>query len=666
MTDFDQKCINTIRMLAVDAVQKANSGHPGLPMGGAPMAYVLWTRFLKHNPTDPKWTNRDRFVLSAGHGSMLLYALLYLTGYDLSLDELKRFRQWESLTPGHPEHGPTPGVETTTGPLGQGFANGVGMAIAERYLAATFNTASGAVMDHYTYAIVSDGDLMEGIAAEAASLAGHLKLGKLIYLYDDNKISLDGSTEMAYTEDVAGRFAAYGWQVLRVADGNDLNAIEAAIKEAQADDGRPSLIMIRTVIGYGSPNKAGTAASHGAALGADEVKATKDNLGWPQEPDFLVPDDVLAHFRGAVERGKAAQASWQATWDAWAAAEPEKAATWKQMMSGELPAGWDADVPVFPTDKAVATRIASSKVINALASRLPGLFGGAADLDSSTKTYINSDGDFQAGQYHNRNMRFGVREHAMGGIANGMAAHGGLIPYTATFAVFSDYMRPSMRLAALSKFRPIFVFTHDSIGLGEDGPTHQPIEQIMSLRLIPNLELIRPADANETAAAWRCAIQNTDHPTVLMFTRQNIPVLDPALGVAEGVERGAYVLADGPGGKVDVIVIGTGSEVHIALEAQKLLAEKGVAARVVSMPSWERFERQPQTYRDSVLPPAVTARVAVEAGVTTGWQKWVGDRGAVVGVDRFGASAPYKEIYQHFGLTPERVAQEALALLKRA
>jgi len=666
MTDFDQKCINTIRMLAVDAVQKANSGHPGLPMGGAPMAYVLWTRFLKHNPTDPKWTNRDRFVLSAGHGSMLLYALLYLTGYDLSLDELKRFRQWESLTPGHPEHGPTPGVETTTGPLGQGFANGVGMAIAERYLAATFNTASGAVMDHYTYAIVSDGDLMEGIAAEAASLAGHLKLGKLIYLYDDNKISLDGSTEMAYTEDVAGRFAAYGWQVLRVADGNDLAAIEAAIKEAQADAGRPSLIMIRTVIGYGSPNKAGTAASHGAALGADEVKATKDNLGWPQEPDFLVPDDVLAHFRGAVERGKAAQASWQATWDAWAAAEPEKAATWKQMMSGELPAGWDADVPVFPTDKAVATRIASSKVINALASRLPGLMGGAADLDSSTKTYINSDGDFQAGQYHNRNMRFGVREHAMGGIANGMAAHGGLIPYTATFAVFSDYMRPSMRLAALSKFRPIFVFTHDSIGLGEDGPTHQPIEQIMSLRLIPNLELIRPADANETAAAWRCAIQNTDHPTVLMFTRQNIPVLDPALGVAEGVERGAYVLADGPGGKVDVIVIGTGSEVHIALEAQKLLAEKGVAARVVSMPSWERFERQPQTYRDSVLPPAVTARVAVEAGVTTGWQKWVGDRGAVVGVDRFGASAPYKEIYQHFGLTPERVAQEALALLKRA
>ena len=666
MTDFDQKCINTIRMLAVDAVQKANSGHPGLPMGGAPMAYVLWTRFLKHNPTDPKWTNRDRFVLSAGHGSMLLYALLYLTGYDLSLDELKRFRQWESLTPGHPEHGPTPGVETTTGPLGQGFANGVGMAIAERYLAATFNTASGAVMDHYTYAIVSDGDLMEGIAAEAASLAGHLKLGKLIYLYDDNKISLDGSTEMAYTEDVAGRFAAYGWQVLRVADGNDLDAIEAAIKEAQADAGRPSLIMVRTVIGYGSPNKAGTAAAHGAALGADEVKATKDNLGWPQEPDFLAPDDVLAHFRGAVERGKAAQASWQATWDAWAAAEPEKAATWKQMMSGELPAGWDADVPVFPTDKPVATRIASSKVINALASRLPGLIGGAADLDSSTKTYINSDGDFQAGQYHNRNMRFGVREHAMGGIANGMAAHGGLIPYTATFAVFSDYMRPSMRLAALSKFRPIFVFTHDSIGLGEDGPTHQPIEQIMSLRLIPNLELIRPADANETAAAWRCAIQNTDHPTVLMFTRQNIPVLDPALGVAEGVERGAYVLADGPGGKVDVIVIGTGSEVHIALEAQKLLAEKGVAARVVSMPSWERFERQPQTYRDSVLPPAVTARVAVEAGVTTGWQKWVGDRGAVVGVDRFGASAPYKEIYQHFGLTPERVAQEALALLKRA
>jgi transketolase len=666
MTDFDQKCINTIRMLAVDAVQKANSGHPGLPMGGAPMAYVLWTRFLKHNPADPKWIDRDRFVLSAGHGSMLLYALLYLTGYDLPLDEIKRFRQWGSRTPGHPEHGPTPGVETTTGPLGQGFANGVGMAIAERFLAATFNTADSAVMDHYTYAIVSDGDLMEGIAAEAASLAGHLKLGKLIYLYDDNQISLDGSTEMAFTEDVAGRFAAYGWQVLRVEDGNDLDAIESAIKEAQADAGHPSLIMVRTVIGYGSPNKAGTSAAHGAALGADEVEATKDNLGWPQEPAFLVPDDVLAHFREAVERGKTAQASWQADVDAWAAANPDRAATWQQVVSGELPAGWDADLPVFPTDKPVATRNASSKVINALAAHLPGLMGGAADLDSSTKTYINSDEDFRAGQYHNRNLRFGVREHAMGGIVNGMSAHGGVIPYTATFAVFSDYMRPSIRLAALSEFRPIFVFTHDSIGLGEDGPTHQPIEQIMSLRLIPNLDVIRPADANETAAAWRCAIQNTDHPTVLMFTRQNIPVLDPSLGIAEGVDRGAYVLADGPGGKADVILIGTGSEVHIALDAQKLLAEKGVAARVVSMPSWERFARQPQSYRDSVLPPAITARVAVEAGVTLGWQKWVGDRGVVVGVDRFGASAPYKEIYQHFGLTPERVADEALALLERA
>ncbi len=666
MTDFDQKCINTIRMLAVDAVQKANSGHPGLPMGGAPMAYVLWTRFLKHNPADPKWIDRDRFVLSAGHGSMLLYALLYLTGYDLPLDEIKRFRQWESRTPGHPEHGPTPGVETTTGPLGQGFANGVGMAIAERFLAATFNTAESAVMDHYTYAIVSDGDLMEGVAAEAASLAGHLKLGKLIYLYDDNLISLDGSTEMAFTEDVAGRFAAYGWQVLRVEDGNDLDAIESAIKEAQADAERPSLIMVRTVIGYGSPNKAGTAAAHGAALGPDEVTATKDNLGWPQEPAFLVPDDVLAHFREAVERGKAAQASWQAVVDAWAAANPDRAATWQQTVSGELPAGWDADLPVFPTEKPVATRNASSKVINALAAHLPGLIGGAADLDSSTKTYINSDEDFQAGQYHNRNLRFGVREHAMGGIVNGMSAHGGLIPYTATFAVFSDYMRPSIRLAALSEFRPIFVFTHDSIGLGEDGPTHQPIEQIMSLRLIPHLDVIRPADANETAAAWRCAIRNTDHPTVLMFTRQNIPVLDPSLGMAEGVDRGAYVLADGPGGKADVILIGTGSEVHIALDAQKLLAEKGVTARVVSMPSWERFARQPQSYRDSVLPPAITARVAVEAGVTLGWQKWVGDRGVVVGVDRFGASAPYKEIYQHFGLTPERVADEALALLERA
>jgi transketolase len=627
---------------------------------------VLWTRFLKHNPRDPKWPDRDRFVLSAGHGSMLLYALLYLTGYDVTLDDIKQFRQWGSITPGHPEATLTPGVETTTGPLGQGFATGVGMAIAERYLAAHFNTPEHTVVDHYTYAIVSDGDLMEGVAAEAASLAGHLKLGRLIYLYDDNQISLDGPTAMAFTEDVARRFEAYGWQVLRVSDGNDLAAIEAAIHAARADTERPSLIMVRTVIGYGSPNKAGTAEVHGAPLGEEEVRLTKQALGWPTEPPFLVPDDVLAHFRTAIERGQAAQAAWQRTFEGWKAAQPALAVEWEQMMTGTLPAGWDADLPVFQPGTAVATRNASGKVLNALAPHLPGLIGGAADLDSSTKTYLNLSGDFQAGQYGNRNLRFGVREHAMGAIVNGMAAHGGLIPYSATFLVFSDYMRPAIRVAALSEFAPIFVFSHDSIGLGEDGPTHQPVEQIMSLRLIPRLEVFRPADANETAAAWRCAIENRDHPTVIALTRQNVPVLDPAWGIAEGVARGAYVLSDAPEGRVDVLLLATGSEVHLALEAQKLLAAEGIGARVVSMPCWERFARQPQEYRDSVLPPHVKARVAVEAGVTTGWQKWVGLEGEIVGVDRFGASAPYKVIYEQFGLTAQRIAERARALVVQA
>jgi transketolase len=661
MSELDQKCINTMRMLAVDAVQKANSGHPGLPMGAAPMAYVLWTQFLKHNPRDPKWPDRDRFVLSAGHGSMLLYALLYLTGYDLPMEELQRFRQWGSQTPGHPERGLTPGVEVTTGPLGQGTANAVGMAVAEAHLAARFNTADHTIVDHTTYAIVSDGDLMEGISGEASSLAGHLKLGKLIFLYDDNDISLDGETKMAFTEDVGKRYAAYGWYVLRVPDGNDLVAIGAAIEEAQKDE-RPSLIMVKTVIGYGSPNKAGTSQAHGSPLGEEEVAATKTNLGWPQEPKFLVPDDVLNHFRQAIDAGNQAQAGWQATFDAWSAANPAQAGTWTQMMTHTLPDGWDAHMPIFGAP--VATRNASQKVINAIAPHIPGLVGGAADLDSSTKTYQNDSGDFQAGAYANRNLRFGVREHAMGAIANGMTAHGGFIPYTATFLVFSDYMRPAIRLAALSELAPIFVFTHDSVGLGEDGPTHQPVEQIMSLRLIPHLEVIRPADANETAAAWRCAIQNRDHPTVLVFTRQNLPVLDvPVIQAAAGVDRGAYVLADAPDSKPDVIVIGTGSEVHLALDAQKMLAEQGVGARVVSMPSWERFERQPQTYRDSVLLPGVTARIAIEAGVTNGWQKWVGSSGIVIGIDRFGASAPYKDIFQHLGLTPETIVEKTLTLL---
>lgn len=665
MTEFEKKCINTIRMLAVDGVQKANSGHPGLPLGAAPMAYVLWTRFLKANPRDPRWPDRDRFVLSAGHGSMLLYALLYLTGYDLPLEQLKQFRQWGSLTPGHPEYGLTPGVEATTGPLGQGFTNGVGMAIAEQYLATLFNTPTEKVVDHYTYAIVSDGDLMEGVASEAASLAGHLKLGKLIYLYDNNGISIEGSTKIAFTEDVGRRFEAYGWQVLRVADGNDLDAIESAIRAAQAESEHPSLIMVTTVIGYGSPNKAGTSKAHGEPLGEEEVRLTKENLGWPQEPKFLVPDDVLAFFRQGVERGQAAQALWQVCWNQWSAANPEKSVTWRQMVSGELPDGWDQEIPVYK-DKPAATRNVSGEVLNVLARHLPGLLGGSADLEPSNKTYLKGLPDFQAGQRNGRNFHFGVREHGMAGITNGMAIHGGLIPYCATFLIFSDYMRGAIRVAALSHYPTIFVFSHDSIGLGEDGPTHQPIEHLMSLRLIPNLEVFRPADPNETAAAWRCAIRDRNHPTALLLTRQNVPVIDPACGVAEGVERGAYVVACAPENTIDLILLATGSEVGVVMEAQKQLAAKGISARVVSMPCWERFENQPQAYRDQVLPPNVTARIAVEAGVTTGWEKWVGGKGEVIGIDHFGASAPYQEIYKQFGLTPDHVVERALALLKRA
>jgi len=665
MSELDLKRINTIRMLAADAVQQANSGHPGLPMGAAPMAYVLWTRYLKHNPADPKWQNRDRFILSAGHGSMLLYALLYLTGYEVTLDDLKQFRQWGSKTPGHPEYGLTPGVETTTGPLGQGFTNGVGMAIATKHFEAVFNTPEHSIVDHWIYAIVSDGDLMEGVTSEAASLAGHLRLGNLIYLYDNNHISIEGSTDLAFTEDVGRRFEAYGWHVQRVEDGNDLDAIDAAIRAAQAERSRPSLIIVTTTIGYGSPNKAGTAEVHGSPLGAEELALTKQALGWPQEPSFLVPDDVLAFFRQATERGAAAQAAWQQTWNAWAQANPDKAALWRQMVEGEIGDEWEAHLPVFGEGK-VATRSASGKVMNAIAPYLPGLIGGAADLEPSTKTYLNDYDAIASGQYGGRNLHFGVREHAMGGIANGMAVYAKLIPYTATFLVFSDYMRPAIRLAALSEFPVVFVFSHDSIGLGEDGPTHQPIEHLMSLRLIPRLDVIRPADANETAGAWRVAIQNRHQPTALLLTRQNVPVLPgDARAIWEGVERGAYVLSEAEGGDPAVLLIATGSEVHLALDAQKLLAERGIPARVVSMPSWERFERQPQDYRDSVLPPMVTARVAIEAGVTLGWQKWVGPQGAIIGVDRFGASAPYQTIYKELGLTPEAIVESALAQLER-
>jgi transketolase len=661
-----QLCVNAIRMLAADAVQKAKSGHPGMPMGAAAMAYVLWTRFLKHNPRNPKWPDRDRFVLSAGHGSMLLYALLHLTGYELTLDDIQHFRQWESKTPGHPEVGVTPGVETTTGPLGQGFANGVGMAIAERHLAAEFNRPGHTIVDHYTYAIVSDGDLMEGVASEAASLAGHLRLGKLITLYDDNHISIDGSTSLAFTEDVGRRFEAYGWDVHSVADGNDLAAVEDAIRAAQAETSRSSLILCRTHIGYGSPNKQDSSKAHGEPLGEDEVKLTKERLGWPLTPVFLVPEEARQEFRKAVERGKAREREWQQRFSAYAAAFPDEAARWEQYMSGKLPQGWDADLPTFkPGDPALATRAASGKILHALSPKVTNLLGGSADLAPSNNTYVQGVPEFQPGSYAGRNFRFGVREHAMGSISNGMALHGGLRPYTGTFLIFSDYMRPAMRLAALMQVSVIFIFTHDSIGVGEDGPTHQPVEHLAALRAIPSLTVIRPADANETVEAWRIALTHSG-PTCLVLTRQNLPVLDRArMEPGGGVARGAYVLADPQQGHPQVILIATGSEVTVAAGAQKLLAERGVAARVVSMPSWDLFERQPQSYRDSVLPPTVTARVAIEAAVPLGWHKYVGPAGEIVGMTRFGASAPGPVLFEKFGFTAENVAARAMALLAK-
>ena len=663
---LDQRCINTIRMLAADAVQKAKSGHPGMPMGAAAMAYVLWARFLKHSPGNPAWPDRDRFVLSAGHGSMLLYALLHLTGYDLSLEDLRQFRQWESRTPGHPEYGHTPGVETTTGPLGQGFATGVGMAVAERWLAAQFNRPGHTLVDHYTYAIVSDGDLMEGVASEAASLAGHLKLGKLIYLYDDNKISIDGSTELAFTEDVGRRFEAYQWHVQRVADGNDLDAVDAAIRAAQAETGRPSLIMCRTHIGFGSPNKQDTSKAHGEPLGDEEVKLTKQKLGWPESPTFLIPDEVQAEFRKAVERGKSRETEWQGRAKAYAAAFPAEAARWEQFVSGQLPAGWDAALPKYAFgDAAVATRAVSGKVIQAVYAQVGNLVGGSADLAPSNNTYVADGGEFQAGSPGGRNFRFGVREHAMGAIANGMALHGGLRPYVATFLVFSDYMRPAIRLAALMGAPVIYIFTHDSIGLGEDGPTHQPIEHVMTLRAIPGLRVIRPADATETVEAWRAALTHRG-PTCLVLTRQNLSILDRTQAQpGDGVGRGAYILADATGRKPQLILIATGSEVEVALGAQKILQEKGIGARVVSMPSWELFEAQPQAYRDAVLPPAVTARLAVEAGTPLGWHRYVGLQGDVVGMTRFGASAPAKILFERFGFTSANVAAHAMKLVAK-
>jgi len=666
MKDLDDLCVNTIRMLSADGVENANSGHPGMPMGAAAMAYVLWTRFLRHNPLDPKWPNRDRFVLSAGHGSMLLYSLLHLTAYNLPLEELKNFRQWDSKTPGHPEYPLTPGVETTTGPLGQGFANGVGMAMAERYLAALFNRPGYEIIDHYTYGIVSDGDLMEGVSHEAASLAGHLGLGKLIYLYDDNRISIEGSTDLTFTENRIARFEAYGWHVQQVEDGNDLKAVAAAIAKAQQEKERPSLIAVRTHLGFGSPHKQDTASAHGDPLGSEEIRLTKENLGWPLDPLFLIPDDVLDHFRQAVDKGKESQGQWETLFRSYEEAFPEPTATWKRIMKDELPDDWEKGIPAFPGDpKGMATRVASGTVLNGIASLVPNLVGGSADLAPSNKTLIKGEDDFQRGLWQGRNLRFGVREHGMGSILNGMALHGGLIPYGGTFLVFSDYMRPSIRLAALMGLRVIYVFTHDSIGLGEDGPTHQPIEQLGALRVIPNLTVIRPCDANETAEAWRFALNHKNGPVALALTRQSVPTLEEEAFASSGLHRGAYILSDADDQKPDVILMASGSEVHVAIAAAQKLGQKGVSVRVVSMPSWELFDRQPEDYRRQVLPSEIKTRIAIEAGVPHGWHRYVGGQGEVIGINRFGASAPYKVIYEKFGLTAEHVVEKAEMAMER-
>ncbi len=664
---LDDLCVNTIRTLAIDAVEKAQSGHAGAPMGAGLMTYVLWDRFLKHDPADPKWPDRDRFVLSNGHASMLLYSLLYLTGYPrITMDDLKNFRQWKSPTAGHPEHGLLPGIETTTGPLGQGFANGVGMAFAERFLAAKFNKSGHDIVDHYTYAIVSDGDLMEGISHEAASFAGHQKLGKIVYLYDDNNVTIDGSTDLAFTEDVGKRFEAYEWHVQHI-DGMDYGQVDAAIRAARDETSRPSIIVAKTHIGYGSPHKQDTAKAHSDPLGEEEVRLTKRNYGWPEDKTFYVPDEALAHFREAEARGRDRQREWEQRLEAYARDYPDDAALFREVMSGQPPRGWDDALPSFsPDDKPIATRAASGQVLNAIADSLPTLIGGSADLTTSNNTELKDKGTASAADPAGRNIHFGVREHGMAGALNGMAAHGGVIPYGGSFLVFSDYARPAIRLAALSKFRSIFVFTHDSVGLGEDGPTHQPIEQVMALRAIPEFTLIRPADANETAMAWKVAVEN-EQPTLLALTRQAVPHLaGTANGGARGLLRGAYVISDADGTRPDIIIIATGSEVSVSIEAQKQLAENGVRARVVSMPSWDIFERQDQGYRHEVLPPEIRTRLSVEAGVTLGWQKWVGEEGDSIGIDgRFGASAPGATVLKNLGFTADNVAARALALVER-
>ncbi|MEO8060716.1 MAG: transketolase [Burkholderiales bacterium] len=683
---LDLQCINTLRFLSVDMVQKANSGHPGLPLGAATMAYALWTQHLKHHPAQPHWPDRDRFVLSAGHGSALLYSLLHMTGYDLSLDDLKQFRQWGSKAPGHPERGHTPGVEITTGPLGQGLANAVGMAIAEAHLAARYNRDGHVPIDHRTWAIVSDGDLMEGVAAEAASLAGHLQLGKLVCLYDDNRVTLSAGTDITFTEDRALRFKACGWQTLVVEDGNDLDAVNAALVAARAETARPSLILVRTHIGFGSPEQDSFKA-HGSPLGTEDVKRTKQELGWPIEPPFHVPTAALEHFRQALARGEQAQADWTSRMQAYAEAFPALCAELQGRLRGDLPAGWDADVPIFAADdKGMATRVAGGRVMNAISSRLPALFGGSADLDPSTHTVLKDLGTFNppiragedaqgsdAGGWSpaGRNLHFGVREHAMGAIVNGLAAHGGYVPFGSTFFIFSDYMRPAIRLAALMGLHVVHVFTHDSIAVGEDGPTHQPVEQLASLRAMPNLTLIRPADSNETAVAWKVAIETRDRPVLLVLTRQDLPTLDRhRYASAEGLRRGAYVVQDlsaagANRGWLDLILLASGSELALILAAAEHLQAEGVAVRCVSIPSWDLFDAQALSYRDEVLPPAVHARLAVELGSPQGWHRYVGDQGDVLGVERFGASAPASALMREFGFTIGNVVARAHRLLER-
>jgi transketolase len=693
--ELDQLCINTIRTLTIDAVQKAKSGHPGLPLGAAPMAYVLWTKFMRYNPRNPKWENRDRFLLSAGHGCMLLYSLLYLTGYDLALDDIENFRQWGSKTPGHPEYGLTPGVEITTGPLGQGFANGVGMAMGAAHLAAKFNEQDFSLIDHYVYAIVSDGDLMEGVAAEAASLAGHLKLGKLIYLYDDNHVTIEGFTDLAFNEDMTKRFESYGWHTSTVADGNDLAAIEAAIRDAQSVGDRPSLISVKTIIGYGMPT-AGTRKAHSDPPGEEAVRETKRHLGWPEDKQFYVPDEALVHFRKAIDRGAEFEREWKELVAKYQEKHSDPGALWQQTVSGELPADWEKHLPTFENAEAMATRVASGQVINALAPHLPMLIGGSADLGPSNNTDIKDGGSFEPSSYDGRILHFGVREHAMGATMTGMALNGGLIPYGGTFMCFSDYMRPSIRLACLSEVQVIYVFTHDSIGLGEDGPTHQPVEHLAALRAIPHLFVIRPADVHEVREAWRLAILRRHSPTALALTRQKVPLIDREVySSAEGARRGGYVLAEaegasssergssptpgspagqpGWGGAVregsalsetpKLILIATGSEVSLALEAREQLQKEGLPTRVVSMPCTELFEEQSQDYRDEVLPPSITARLAIEAGVRQGWDRWVGFKGDVICLDRFGASAPGDVAMKNLGFNVQNVLTRAKRLL---